>query len=229
MWQFAEATRGLADACRELDVPVVSGNVSLYNETDGKAVFPTPTVAVVGLLPDASKAIGMGFTREGDVIAVLGTTKGELGGSEWLHALHGKTLGRPPRLDAKAEKALQALVRQCIGEGLLSSAHDCAEGGLAVALAECCMAGQGARVKLDAGSVAPHAYLFGEDASRVVISMAPANVQAVAAACAARGVPFAAVGDVGGDALIIDGLLEVSVADASKAWRGGFPKAIGKA
>src|SRR6185503_3366006 len=101
MWQFAEACRGIAAACRELDVPVVSGNVSLYNETDGKAIFPTPTVAVVGVLPDVSKRCGSAFRREGDRIAVVGATRGELGGSEWLLAFGGKTAGRPPRLDAK--------------------------------------------------------------------------------------------------------------------------------
>src|SRR5579872_2136166 len=132
MWQFAEACRGIATACRELEVPVVSGNVSLYNETDGKSIFPTPTVAVVGLLPDFSRHCGAAFARAGDRIALLGQTRGVLGGSEYLVAFHGKTAGLPPRLDAAAEAALQRTVRELVRAGHLSSAHDASEGGLAV-------------------------------------------------------------------------------------------------
>jgi phosphoribosylformylglycinamidine synthase len=228
MWQFAEATRGLADACRALDVPVVSGNVSLYNETDGKAIFPTPTVAVVGLLHDASKRCGMAFQREGDVVAVLGTTKGELGGSEWLHAFFGKTAGKPPRLDEKAEVALQKTLRKLVREGLLRSAHDCSEGGLGVAIAECCVADApiGAQLELKGSG---HAFLFGEDASRAVISFAPGDEAKVEAACRAAGVPYARAGTVGGDALVLKGMVDVKVETLSKAWRTGFARALGKA
>jgi phosphoribosylformylglycinamidine synthase len=228
MWQFAEATRGLADACRQLGVPVVSGNVSLYNETDGKAIFPTPTVAVVGLVPDASKRCGMAFQKAGDVVAVLGATKGELGGSEFVHAFFGKTQGRPPRLDEKAELALQKTLRKLVREGVLHSAHDCSEGGLGVAIGECCVAEApiGAKLKLEG---AGHAFLFGEDASRAVISFAPGDEARVAAACKEAGVPYARAGEVGGDALVIDGALNVKVETLSKAWRTGFAKSLGKA
>ncbi len=227
MWQFAEAIRGLAAACRELDVPVVSGNVSLYNETDGEAILPTPTVAVVGLLRDVTKTVGLAFRRAGDLVAVLGETRGELGGSEWLLAFHDKLAGRPPRLDAAAEKRLQRVVRQLISSGALASAHDTSEGGLAVALAECCMADPdvslGATLQLSPGSVAPHAYLFGEDASRVVVSFSAPFQAEVAAACAAAGVPCAVLGVVGGEQLTLPGLLDVSVAQLSRAWRSGVP------
>src|SRR5262249_45885769 len=136
MWQFAEATRGIATACRELGVPVVSGNVSLYNETEGKAILPTPTVAVVGLLPDVTATSTGVFRRAGDKVAVLGETRGELGGSEWLLMTAGKIAGRPPALDAAREKALQTLVRELVRSRKTVSAHDTSEGGLAVGLPE---------------------------------------------------------------------------------------------
>jgi phosphoribosylformylglycinamidine synthase II len=232
MWQFAEACRGLATACRELSVPVVSGNVSLYNETDGQAIYPTPTVGVVGLLPDVTKHCGMGFQREGDRVAVLGTTRGELGGSEYLAALHGKTAGLPPRLDAAVEVALQGLVRSLIRAGHLSSAHDASDGGLGVALAECCVVSAerliGARLHLEAGGIAPHALLFGEDASRVIVSF-PAEVEAeVVAAAHAAGVPCAVAGEVGGTTLALEGLMDIPVETISRAWRSGLPSVLKK-
>ena len=227
MWQFAEATRGIAAACRELGVPVVSGNVSLYNETEGRAILPTPTVAVVGLLPDASATTTAVFRRAGDKVAVLGETRGQLGGSEWLLMTAGKIAGRPPALDAAKEKALQAVVRELVRNRKVASAHDTSEGGLAVALAECCVAdGEhpiGAQLSLSVGSVAPYAYLFGEDASRVVVSYAPEHEAGIAAACRSAGVPFASIGMVGGDRLVISGLLDVPVARLSDAWRRGIP------
>ncbi|MFT3841172.1 MAG: phosphoribosylformylglycinamidine synthase subunit PurL [Myxococcaceae bacterium] len=226
MWQFAEAVRGLADACRQLGVPVVSGNVSLYNETEGKGIFPTPTVAVVGLLPDASQRVGMTFTHAGDAIAVLGVTKGVLGGSEWLHA-KGHTKGLPPRLDDKAELGLQKVLRKLAREGLGHSAHDCSEGGLAVALAECCIADAkhplGASVELSPGSIKPHAFLFGEDASRAIVSFAAADAAKVEALCKAEGVAYARVGTVGGDRLTIKGLVDAPLTELAAAWRGGIP------
>ncbi len=228
MWQFAEAVRGLADACRQLDVPVVSGNVSLYNETEGKSIFPTPTVAVVGLVPDASRRMGMAFVENGDLVALLGLTRGELGGSEWLHA-QGTTAGRPPRLDINAELGLQRVLRRAAREGLVHSAHDCSEGGLAVTLAECCItdARRPLGAVLDVKPVGPpHAFLFGEDASRAVISFAPGQLKALEQLCAAEAVPFTCLGSVGGDALELRGLLKVPVADLSKAWREGFTRSL---
>ncbi len=231
MWQFAEAVRGLADACRALGVPVVSGNVSLYNDTEGKSIFPTPTVAVVGLLPDASQAVSMAFKADGDGVGVLGKTRGELGGSEWL-ALHGKTLGRPPRLDVDAELRLQRALRRLVREGAVRSAHDCSEGGLAVALAECCLADEGAmkgaRVALDFGPAKPHAYLFGEDASRAVVSYAPGRRGEVERVCREEGVPFAHAGEVGGEKLEVKGAFALKVASLSHAWRTGLPAVLGR-
>ncbi|HSP20549.1 MAG TPA: phosphoribosylformylglycinamidine synthase subunit PurL [Myxococcaceae bacterium] len=232
MWQFAEATRGISAACRELGVPVVSGNVSLYNETEGKGILPTPTVAIVGLLPDVSATCAGVFRRAGDRVAVLGETRGQLGGSEWLLMTAGKIAGRPPNLDVEREKALQAVVRGLVRGRKVVSAHDTSEGGLAVALAECCMADAerplGAELSIPVGSVAPHAYLFGEDASRVIISYAPEFEAEVAAVCQRAGVPFASIGSVGGDRLVLSGLLDVPVARLSDAWRSGVPALMKK-
>src|SRR5262245_56519028 len=232
MWQFAEATRGISAACRELGVPVVSGNVSRYNETEGKAILPTPTVAIVGLLPDASATCTAVFQRAGDRVAVLGETHGQLGGSEWLLMTAGKIAGRPPGLDAEREKALQSVVRELVRRRKVVSAHDTSEGGLAVALAECCMADAdkrlGAQLSLPVGSVPPLAYLFGEDASRVIISYAPEHEAEIAAACKAAGVPFASVGTVGGDRLAISGLVDLPVARLSDGWRRGIPSLMKK-
>src|SRR6516162_5896118 len=223
MWQFAEATRGLAAACRELEVPIVSGNVSFYNETEGKAILPTPTVAVVGLLPDVSATCGSSFRQAGDCVAILGETRGELGGSEFISSFAGKVAGRPPGLNVRAELALQRALRRLIQSGLLSSAHDCSEGGLAVALAESCIGGAlGARLKLEADLPVPHAFLFGEDASRAVISFAPAAAQRVLDVCHELGVPFGLIGDVGGDELIIEDLLSQSVSSLARAYRSGI-------
>ena len=232
MWQFAEATRGISAACRELGVPVVSGNVSLYTETEGKGILPTPTVAIVGLLPDVSATCAGVFRRAGDRVAVLGETRGQLGGSEWLLMTAGKIAGRPPNLDVEREKALQAVVRGLVRGRKVVSAHDTSEGGLAVALAECCMADAerplGAELSIPVGSVAPHAYLFGEDASRVIISYAPEFEAEVAAVCQRAGVPFASIGSVGGDRLVLSGLLDVPVARLSDAWRSGVPALMKK-
>jgi phosphoribosylformylglycinamidine synthase II len=231
MWQFAEACRGIAAACRELDVPVVSGNVSLYNETEGKGVLPTPTVGIVGLLPDVTRSCGGAFVRAGDLVAILGETRGHLGGSEYLKGFFDKLAGRPPPLDAKAELALQQTVRALIREGRVSSAHDCSEGGLAVALAESCVMNgeklQGAKVRLPMGEVAPHAFLFGEDASRVVLSFAPEHRDAVERACGEGGVPCAVVGEVGGPDLTVDGAFSVPLRALNKAYRSGIPAVLG--
>src|SRR5262245_27870867 len=192
MWQLAEAARGIGSACRELGIPVVSGNVSLYNETEGRAILPTPTVAIVGLLPRVEQTCTAAFKDAGDRIAVLGKTKGALGGSEYLLAMHGKTAGKVPALDSAAELALQRTVRELVRSGAAKSAHDCSEGGLAVALAECCMLdgrGLGASVKLSAAAAPAHAYLLGEDPTRVVLSFAPAKQDEVVELCRRNGVP----------------------------------------
>ena len=177
MWQFARAVEGIGAACRALDIPITGGNVSLYNETDGKAVLPTPVLGVVGLIEDASTSVRRAFRAEGDAIVLLGDSLDELGGSEYLKAVHGLVRGMPPRLDLAREAALQRLLVKGIASGLIRSAHDCAEGGFAVTLAECCFdTGLGADVDVAAvdAAVVPFAdtvTLFGESASRAIVSV----------------------------------------------------------
>jgi phosphoribosylformylglycinamidine synthase len=239
MGQFARAVDGIAAACRALGVPVVSGNVSFYNETDGRAIHPTPTVVVVGVLEDARRAVTQGFKREGDVVIVLGETREEIGASEYLALVHGREEGRPPALDLAAEAALQRLLVAAAARGLLRSAHDVADGGLAVALAEACLTGPGrlgAEVDLGAGSgpgreVRPDALLFGETASRAVLSAAPEDVAALEALAASLGVPFRAAGRVrggGAEARLrirsSAGLLVDARVDAlGDVWENAFP------
>ncbi len=230
MWQFVEAVRGISDACRELGIPVVSGNVSLYNETEGRSIFPTPTVAVVGLVPDVARTVGAGFRDEGDLIAILGTTRGELGGTEYLKALHGRTAGRVPSLDLAREAALQRAVRSLVRSGAIRSAHDCSEGGLGVALAEACLMGPqdvGASVSLPASGLRADALLFGEDPSRVVVSCVAGKRGEVERVCGEHGVPIAFVGTVGGPRFQIRGLLDLDLRACARAWRTGFARSIG--
>ena len=180
MWQFAEAVAGIADACRALEIPITGGNVSLYNETDGVPILPTPIIGVIGLMDDAGRARTRIFPAAGLDIILLGESFGELGGSEYLKTVHGLVRGKPPTLNLTRERALQRLLVELAGQGTLESAHDCAEGGLAVTLAECCFdtGGIGAAVDLVTidsaeGGDRLTATLFGESASRVVVSVAP--------------------------------------------------------
>jgi len=238
MWQFAEAVAGLGEACRALDVPITGGNVSLYNETDGNAVLPTPVIGVVGLLEDASKLLTRVFPAAGLEIVVLGENHGELGGSEYLKTLYGLLRGMPPSLDLARERALQRLLVDLAGRSLIGSAHDCAEGGLAVTLAECCFDANGVGATIDVAEAASDggvdvlaATLFGESASRVIVSVAPDAVEAVLAAAREAGVPAARAGRTGGTAIriAIDGteVVNVSVAEAEARWRTGLAGWLG--
>jgi phosphoribosylformylglycinamidine synthase len=236
MWQLAECVRGLGDACRAFGTPVVSGNVSLYNETEGQGILPTPTVGMVGLVEPVDRTCTSAFKTAGDVVALVGALRGEVGGSEYLAAEHGKEAGRPPALDLEREKAVQETVRRAIREGLLASAHDCSDGGLAVTLAECCMmAGSpsgetetawiGAAVRIPFATRKDFA-LFGEDASRIVVSLPNEHLPRLEAIANACGAPVIRLGAVGGDRLEIQGALSVPIADLSRAWRDGIPSVL---
>jgi phosphoribosylformylglycinamidine synthase subunit PurL len=179
-WQLANACKGIADACRELSTPVTGGNVSLYNETldsegNPQPIYPTPVIGMVGLVPDLTKICGQSWTREGDVIYLLGKSNYVLGGSEYLAAVHGKVAGKPPIVDFAREKSVQAACRQGIRQGWIQSAHDLAEGGLAVTLAEACIGNSlGATVKISVSeSQRLDEILFGELASQIVVSVSP--------------------------------------------------------
>jgi phosphoribosylformylglycinamidine (FGAM) synthase-like enzyme len=190
-------------------------------------------VAVVGLVPDVTQRCEAWFRDAGDQIAILGETKGQLGGSEYLAAFHQKTAGLPPRLDAAKEKALQQLVRELVRNGALKCAHDPSDGGLAVAIAESCMMNPdrriGARLELKLNGIAAHAFLFGEDASRIVISFSKEKRAEIEAAAKAKGVALHLAGEVGGDTLELQGLLRVPVDALNKAYRSGIPSVLKRA
>jgi phosphoribosylformylglycinamidine synthase len=230
MWQFARAVEGIAEACRALNVPITGGNVSLYNETDGNAIYPTPIIGVVGVLDQADRVVGRRFQDSGDVIVLLGEGRNELGGSQYLETLHDLVRGLPPRLNLDAEKALQHLIVDLASERLIRSAHDCSDGGLAVTLAECCFdtGGAGAEVSLEALNVGRDSRLndavalFGESASRVVVSVAPDNVTEILQRAALAGVLARVIGETGGNRLRIAvagrTIIDVSVDDAERVW-----------
>jgi phosphoribosylformylglycinamidine synthase len=208
MWQFVLAIEGLKDACEHFKIPIVSGNVSFYNETNGLSIYPTPMLGMVGLIDEADRAMSQWFRDEGDAIVLLGKTREDLGGSEYLKVLQHREQGSPPFLSLETEKALQDFVLKVIHEGLVQSAHDCSDGGLAVALAECCVSGpsaaRGAVVKLGLGSLRRDALLFGESQSRVILSTRPNAVESLLSRAAEAGVPAAQIGTVGGDRLVLE-------------------------
>ncbi len=208
MWQFVLAVEGMKDACEALNVPVVSGNVSLYNETNGLSIYPTPMIGMVGLIDHVDRTVTQWFKQPGDAIIVLGVTREDLGGTEYLKVMHHREQGSPPLLSLDTEKAVQACTLTLIRNGLVQSAHDCSDGGLAVALAECCVSGPdqklGAMVELQAGRLRRDALLFGESQSRVILSVKSDQVEQVIRAAGEMGVPAAKVGAVEGKRLIID-------------------------
>ncbi|HZV52474.1 MAG TPA: phosphoribosylformylglycinamidine synthase subunit PurL [Candidatus Dormibacteraeota bacterium] len=218
-WQLERVVDGIAVACRELRVPVVSGNVSLYNESARGAIDPTVVIGMVGLLEDYRRRLPAGFRRPGDLVLLAGRTADDLGGSEYQRVVQGRVQGPPPVLDLARERAVQALVREAAARGLLHSAHDVAEGGLLVALAECCLfGGLGCRAALRADGLELAPLLFGESQGRFVLSAHPRALDRLRALAAQHGVELAVVGSVGGEALILEGLAEVPLADARRAW-----------
>jgi phosphoribosylformylglycinamidine synthase subunit PurL len=229
MWQLAEAIRGIGDACRALEIPITGGNVSLYNETEGEAIYPTPVLGVVGLIEDAAHTATRQFKSAGAHVLLLGSDRGELGGSEYLARLHDTVAGPAPQLDLAGERALQQLVVRAIREGLVESAHDCAEGGLAVTLAECCFdTAFGVVVDVPSVGEVPPAFrtaatLFGESASRVVVSVRSEQRARFQDLAREFGVPAALIGLTGGAqiTLKVDGVtaVDVAVEDAETLWR----------
>jgi phosphoribosylformylglycinamidine synthase subunit PurL len=227
MWQFAKAVEGMGAACRALDIPITGGNVSLYNETDGRAVLPTPVLGVVGLIEHADRVVRRAVRNAGDVLVLLGESRAELGGSEYLKVAHGAIRGIPPVLDLHGERALQRLLIDASAAGLIHSAHDCAEGGIAVTVAEKCFdTGLGASIDVQPVSTVARfdeiATLFGESASRVVVSIQADQVDEFLSRAEQNRVPATRIGTVGGDRLrlSIAGRLVIdeSLADAERIW-----------
>lgn len=231
MWQLAEAIRGLGESARAFSLPIVSGNVSLYNETKGRSILPTPLLAVVGLMPDASKAVGAKFCAEGDVILVLGETDAdEIGGSSYLAEYAGIEKGRLPHLDYDREMKMSGFVRQLVTDGQLRSAHDISSGGLAVALAECCIgdyADRGAVISpLESLEGRRDGILFAESGARYIVSCSPDRADAVRERARKAGVPVAFEGTVGGDSITITGLAKINLSQAVSAYRNGLTPLI---
>jgi phosphoribosylformylglycinamidine synthase len=238
MWQFVRAVEGMGAACRALDIPITGGNVSLYNETDGRGVLPTPVLGVVGLIEDAGEdaknVVRRVFQAEGDAVILLGSSACELGGSEYLKVVHGAIRGLPPALDLTREAALQRVLVAGAVAGLFRSAHDCAEGGAAITLAECCFdSALGVDVDLafvsagvGAAGFDDIATLFGESASRAVVSVSAGREQDALHLAAAEGVPATVIGRVGGSRIRVSvggrRVIDEAVGAAEHIWDGAI-------
>jgi phosphoribosylformylglycinamidine synthase II len=227
MWQFAEACRGLKDACLALGVPVTGGNVSLYNQTGQTAILPTPVVAVLGVIDDVRDRTPSHFQAADEVVLLLGETREELSGSEWAHVVHGHLGGLPPQVDLDAERALGALLADASRDSLVTSAHDLSEGGLAQALVEASFR-HGVGVSVSMGDVAGDAFvaLFSESAARAIVTVAPDRLEQFSTATARYGVPLTRIGTTGGDSVVVEGEFELPVAEVRAAWSATLPEAL---
>jgi len=207
MWQFILCIEGIKDTCETLNIPVVSGNVSFYNETNGLSIYPTPILGMVGLIEPADLVMTQWFKQAGDTIILIGTTKEDLGGTEYLRVIHHREQGTPPVFSPEMENTVQTCVLKLIREELVQSAHDCSDGGLAVTLAECCLSSPaplGAVVRLNSNGLRRDSLLFGESQSRVVLSVGPAHTETVLRIAREVRVPAEVIGTVGGTRLVID-------------------------
>jgi phosphoribosylformylglycinamidine synthase len=223
---FSEAVAGMGEACLVFDTPVTGGNVSFYNEDPQRAVYPTPTIGMLGLIEDVDHITSQWFRNEGDAVILMGVTKEELGGSYYLHTFHGQTRGPVPELDFNFELRLQQALLAAIKSGWVNSAHDCSDGGLAVALAECCISNRdrmiGAEIKLNE-NIRTDCLLFGESQSRVVVSCAPETVAHFRELCSRMSLPWAEIGRVGGDRLKINDLVDLPLSELETTWYEALP------
>jgi phosphoribosylformylglycinamidine synthase len=223
MWQFAEATRGLADACAALGVPVTGGNVSFYNQTGDVAILPTPVVGVLGVLDDVARRTSIALRSPGDRLFLLGTTHDEFGGSEWAHEVHGHLGGRPPRVDLAAERRLAQILIDACRDGLVAAAHDVSDGGVVQALVEMALrGGTGARVRVPDG-LDPFVFLFAESVARAVVAVPRTEAVGFSDLCTAQRFPCVQIGVVGGDTLDVADLFSVGLKELRTAHEGSFP------
>src|SRR5881296_1369837 len=231
-WQLREAVEGIAEACRAFGTPVTGGNVSLYNESPAGTVDPTPTIGMVGLIEDEKHITTQWFKEESDTIILVGETGTELGGSQFLKACYGRKIGPPPNIDLEHEIKIQNTARELIRAGLVKSAHDCSEGGLAVALTECCFNPRkllGAEIDLKAGEAPVTAALFNESQSRIVISVDSKDAQKMTAILQQSGVPFQRLGQVEGNELRIrvnEKTFRWPIADLYDGWFNAIRRAV---
>ncbi|MDN5562499.1 MULTISPECIES: phosphoribosylformylglycinamidine synthase subunit PurL [Luteococcus] len=224
MWQFQEAIIGLVDGCQKLGTPVTGGNVSFYNQTDGTNILPTPVVGMLGVIDDVTKRTPMGFAHEGDGVFLLGTTQEEMGGSVWAQVMHDDHLGGvPPQPDFDAEMALGRVMIAASKEGLLSSAHDLADGGLAQALVESALRKNlGVALTLPEGD--PCVQLFSESAARAIVSLPAGSLTRFKALCEEHGVPLTRLGEVTGNPeLEVQGQFTLPLAELREAWETTIP------
>jgi phosphoribosylformylglycinamidine synthase len=230
MWQFAEVTRGLADGCRVLGIPVTGGNVSFYNSTGNVAILPTPVVGVLGVIGDVRRRTPLGFSAAGQRLYLLGDTRDELSGSEWAHALHAHLGGLPPEVDLDAERNLADVLVTASSDGLVAAAHDLSDGGLAQGLVECCLRnGVGASVALPE-TLHPFVALFSESTARALVAVAVEHVEDFARLCRMKGVSAVHIGDTAdaGDeaALDVHGQFRVPLTELRAAWSATLPDAL---
>jgi phosphoribosylformylglycinamidine synthase len=222
MWQFAEVIDGMSEACAGLETPVIGGNVSFYNESQGSDIDPTPVMGVLGVIDELDDRPPPAALAAGQRVVVLGETATELGGSEWAAVVHGLDGGMPPRADVDAARAVHELVRALVAGGLVDGAHDCSDGGLAVALAEMAIAGECGFDVTIGGALE----CFSESASRVVCAVDPVLVDEVLSRAGATGVPAADIGEARGDRLVAHDAFDVALADATRVWRDAIPRAL---
>jgi phosphoribosylformylglycinamidine synthase subunit PurL len=226
-WELEETVAGLAYACRALELPIVSGNVSLYNDSNGEsAIYPTPVVGMVGVIDDYGRRLGAGLRAEGDFVLLIGSSHNDLGGSEYLKVELGYVAGRPPALDLTREQAVNRLVLAAAENGFLHSAHDCAEGGMLIALAECCLLGS---IGVRCPAIRPEpplrldAAFFGESPSRYIVSVPSRAMPELQSLARRHHVELSLLGLAGGDAIEFEGQLKLSLAELREAWEVMVP------
>ena len=240
MWSFSEVIDGMAETCRTFNTPVVSGNVSFYNETEGRGILPTPVIGMIGLIEDVKRVVQPGFKKEGDLVALLGTTQDDLSMSEYAVTIGGISTeeitahGQVPHLDLERERVVQQVCLEAAEFGLLRSAHDCSDGGLAVALAECCFSsltrdGVGAEIDLQ-GTLPIASLLFSESPSRIILSFEAAARSDVERMAALAGCPFGVIGYVGGKHLRINAngkaVIACEVSELEASWRNALSRKL---
>ncbi len=225
-WQFEESVKGKDEASSVLETPVTGGNVSFYNESLTTSVYPAPVIGMLGIVEELDHVTSATFKSEGDVIVLLGETKGELGGSEYLAWIHGKVAGDAPKIDLQYEKNLQRVCLHAIRQGIVRSAHDVSEEGLGMALAEYCVLDEprhssgplGAIVRFDYGTVRPDVFLFGEDQSRIITTVKPEDLQRMGDIASSHGVNIAVIGEVQGINLQINKEISVPVSQLAEVY-----------
>ncbi|MBB1243741.1 phosphoribosylformylglycinamidine synthase subunit PurL [Streptomyces durbertensis] len=223
MWQFAEATRGLADACQQLGTPVTGGNVSLYNQTGDLAIHPTPVVGVLGVIDDVTRRTPMAFAEEGQLLYLLGDTREELGGSAWSQVIHDHLGGLPPKVDLERERLLAEILVSASRDGMVDAAHDLSDGGLVQAVTESCLrGGKGARLVVPDG-IDPFVFLFSESQGRAVVSVPRSEEVRFNDMCGARGLPATRIGVVDGDSIEVQGQFSLPLAELREAHEATLP------